>query len=149
MGCDHKFHTFFQFHHHWKNIWITIFIFICLLLSFVQVESPIQLLLNKWSFLLQTLKKYTIFHTYHDIARFLLSVFELATIKLLMSAMTANRSQYVSWYVIVSNYIEYLNGYILTKMIYMDNGQWELCPRFLRIWGLPCQRPNNAKLLPI
>ena len=28
-------------------------------------------------------------------------------------------------------------------------GQLELCPRFVRILGLPCQRPNNKNLLPI
>ena len=40
--------------------------------------------------------------------------------------------------------------YILTKIIYMDTvGQLELCPRFVRIRGLPCQRPNNKNLLPI
>ena len=27
MGCDYKFHTFFQFYHHWKINWITIFMF--------------------------------------------------------------------------------------------------------------------------
>ena len=27
MGCDYKFHTFFQFFHHWKINWITIFMF--------------------------------------------------------------------------------------------------------------------------
>ena len=31
----------------------------------------------------------------------------------------------------------------------MDNWQLELCPRFLRIWGLPCQRLKNAILMPI
>ena len=49
----------------------------------------------------------------------------------------------VSWSVIVSDYIEWLNRYILTKIISMDNGQLELCPRFVRIWGLSCQRPNK------
>ena len=41
--------------------------------------------------------------------------------------------------------------YILTKIIYMDtnDGQLELCPRFVKIWGLSCQRPNNKNLLPI
>ena len=76
MGCDYKFHTFFQFYHHWKINWITIFMFM-----FIVVQSLIQLLVNTciWKFLLQTLKKYTIFHTFHDIAQLLLSVFELAT----------------------------------------------------------------------
>ena len=37
----------------------------------------------------------------------------------------------------------------MTKIIYVDNGQLELCPRFLKIWGLSCQRPNNKNLLPI
>ena len=39
--------------------------------------------------------------------------------------------------------------YILTKIIYMDNGQLELCPRFVTIWGLSFQGPNNKNLLPI
>ena len=52
-------------------------------------------------------KKYTIFHTFHDIAQFLLSVFELVSgNKLLMSVTTANTSLNVSWSVIVSDYIE-------------------------------------------
>ena len=37
----------------------------------------------------------------------------------------------------------------MAKIIYMDNGQLELCPRFVKIWGLSCQRPNNKNLLPI
>ena len=53
----------------------------------------------------------------------------------------------VSWSVIVSDYIEWLNRYILTKIISMDNGQLELCPRFVRIWGLSCQGSNNKNLL--
>ena len=35
MGCDYKFHTFFQFYHHWKINWITIFMFM-----FINVIRP-------------------------------------------------------------------------------------------------------------
>ena len=35
----------------------SLFLYLCLLLSFVQVQSLIQLLVNIWKFLLQTLKK--------------------------------------------------------------------------------------------
>ena len=44
MGCDCKFHTFFQFYHHWKINWITIFIFIV----YCRHSSKSSLSFNFW-----------------------------------------------------------------------------------------------------
>ena len=119
-------------------------------MSFVQVQSLIQLLVNIWKILLQTLKKIHYFPYISWYCTIFAFCFWTGN-KLLMSATTANTSQNVRWSVIVSDYIEQLNRYILTKIIYMDtnDGQLELCPRFVKIWGLYCQRPNNKNLLPI
>ena len=60
MGCDCKFHTFFQFYHHWKIHWITIFIFIVYCPNVVIRPSPVSHSTsgyrNIWKFLLQTWK---------------------------------------------------------------------------------------------
>ena len=39
MGCDYKFHRFFQFYHHWKINWIT---FIMSMFIFVIHPSPVS-----------------------------------------------------------------------------------------------------------
>ena len=44
MGCDCKFHTFFQFYHHWKINWSTIFIFIV----YCRHSSKSSLSFNFW-----------------------------------------------------------------------------------------------------
>ena len=55
--------------------------------------------------------KDTILHRFHDIDQFLLSVFELVR--------NCNNTE--------NNQTD-----ILTKILYMDNGQLELCPNFLK-----------------
>ena len=53
MGCDSKFRNFFKFYHHQKVNWL-IWLCLSLLLSFIQVHFPIQLLVNVWKKWLQT-----------------------------------------------------------------------------------------------
>ena len=145
MGCDYKLHSFFQFYHHWKINWITIIMF----MFFVVVNSSL-VSFNFWLVYEKFYFRLTIQYFPHISWYCVIFAFCFWTGKKLQtSTTTANTSKYASWSVIVSHYTEWLNRYILTKIIYIENGQLEHCPRFLRIWGLPCQRPNNAKLLPI
>ena len=118
MGCDCKFHIFFQFII--EKLIESLFLCLCLLSLFVQVQSLIQLLVNIWKFLLQTWKK---IHCFPHISWYCSFAYCFWTgNKLLMSATTAKTSQNVSWSVIVSGL------HRIIKQIYIDkdnlHGQW-------------------------
>ena len=67
MGCDYKFHSFFQFYHHLTELLILCYVYCC-------HSSNSILPFNFWliyeNFYFR-LKQYTISHTCHDIAQFL------------------------------------------------------------------------------
>ena len=84
--------------------WITI-LCLSLLLSFVQVQSLIQLLVNIYMKMFTLDLKYTLFSTHFMKLHNFAFCFWTGN-KLLMSATTANTSQNVSWSAIVSDYIE-------------------------------------------
>ena len=123
----------------------SLFLCLCLLLSFVQVQSLIQLLVNIWKFLLQTTQFSTHFMILHNFCFLFLNWQQVVNV--------SHDSQYVAKRKLKCHWIRLhriiKQIYILTKIIYMDNGQRELCPRFATIWGLSCQGPNNKNLLPI
>ena len=139
MGCDCKFYNFFQFYHHRRTYQIILSMFIVVIRQSI---FPF----NFW-FMYENcyfrLKKNPYISWYCAIFAFCFGTGN----KLSLSATAADTSRYVNWSVIIPNYIEKLNRYILTKGIYMDNGQLELCPSFIRIWGFPFQRLKNAILL--
>ena len=89
--------------------------------------------------------KKTIFHTFHDIAQFLLSVLHWQRVVIISLDSQYYAIRKLKCHCTKSHRI--FNRYILTKGIYMDNGQLELGSTLIKIWGFPFQILKNAMLL--
>ena len=119
MGCDCKFHTFFQFYHHWKINWITIFMFMFIV---VIPPSPVNFWLIYENFYFR-LEKNTLFSTHFMI----LNNFCFLFLNWQQVVNVSHDSQYVAKRKLKCHCIRL---HRIIKQIYIDkdnlHGQWAI-----------------------